>query len=174
MDIYTNEATPTLITTINAQTATSIVGSFEDMAQFSFTQTSLESRNALKAYFVKTNTSPTELNYEDGTIEEYYLGASYARSDGKIVQGYWYGSEIDGTGKLTEICGLFFVSGDTGKMDTSSGSAAAAPIQLFPIKALEETTLTKWDKDYTTTTTATLEAGQATLENQGTVPTPES
>ena len=119
----------------------------------------------------KTNTSTNTLAYEDGTEKDYFPGSSVARKAGKVMRYYWYGSEIEGAGKLTEICGKCYASGDTGKLDTATATAAAAPIQLFPAKTLEDATFTDWDSDYTTTITATLTAGNSSFKNQGTVPT---
>lgn len=172
MELWTDDdTTSTLVATIDAQTATAIVGSFQGMAQFSFTQTSHVAREALKSYYVKTNTAVTTLAYEDGMEADYYLGASRARALGKVLRFYWYGSEIVGTGKITEIFGKCYVSGDTGNLNTSTATAADSPIQVFPIQTIAAATFVDWDSDYTTTTTATLPAGTATVEQQGTIPT---
>ena len=180
MELWTDDdSASTLVATIDAQSATSIVGSFEGMAQFSFTQTSLAVREILRPYFVKTNTSVTTMAYEDSTEADYYLGASYARSsklasgDGKVLRFYWYGSDIEGTTLRTVIFGKCFVSGDSGNLDTSTATAASSPIQLFPIKTIADATFADFDADLVTAPTTPADkllAGVATVEAQLEIP----
>lgn len=158
-----------LYATINAQSATDITGSFANMAAFSFTQTDIAVRSLLQDMYVKTDTSPLTLSYEDATEDELYLGAGTARAAGKVLDFYWYGSEIVGSTKRVCIYGKCFLSGDTGNMGTSAGAAASSPIQLFPVQCLVETTFEDWDATLVTETTQTLEVGLATKEVQLTV-----
>lgn len=153
--------------TLNAQSGTSMTGVASGRAQFSFTQTDLKIWSTIQDKFIDVDTSPVELPYEDATIERYYLGADKAITENKVLAGVWYGPTIRGDGTRPVICGLFMVSGDTDNLETSAGSAAAAPIQLFPVENPDDVALdftaTELDDTLIDTTTIPLPAGQATI-----------
>jgi hypothetical protein len=163
------------IITLDAQTATSIIDSFSNRAAFTFTQTSMAVREALKDYFVKTNTSPVTLAYEDGEEADYYLGSSKVRSLNKGLKYIWYASDTEGGTTRVTIYGQLFVSGDTGKLDTSAGAPAASPVQIFPLTAIGDVTFpeTMFDASLVTVITPgkTLVSGDASAEEYLTIPT---